>query len=159
EQDVALVNLDVAGHVALREALVMVVDGDGQDALGTVLADHVLVEFLLDGARRGDVGERRPGAVAAALLLVDDGLAQLDALAADVDVAGPFHEGADLAIVLAAEGAVRVAIPARPSLGPILRSSVASIFGRHAVSFGGRSGSRRPGLGLGCLRKAVGSGR
>ena len=35
----------------------------------------------------------RLGAAAAALFLVDDRLAQLDALAADVDVAGPSTRG------------------------------------------------------------------
>ena len=40
---------------------------------------------------------------AAALFLVEDRLAEVDALAADVDVAGPFDQRADVAIALAAE--------------------------------------------------------
>src|SRR5207253_1088665 len=103
QQDVALVDLDVAGDVTLAEALVVVVDGDRQDALGPLLANDVGVELLLDGARRRDVGEGRPGAGAAAFLLVDDRLAQLDALAADVNVAGAFNEWPDLAVILPAE--------------------------------------------------------
>ena len=55
---------------------------------------------------------------AAPLLLVDDRLAQLDALAADVDVARALDEGADVAVAFAAEGTVGVAvaagIPGRP---------------------------------------------
>ena len=113
EQDVALIDLDVAvALVAEAEALVVVVDGDREDLLGAVLADDVLVELVLDGARRGDVGDERLGDAAAAFLLVDDRLAQLDALAADVDVAGPFDERADVAVALAAERTVGVAVPA-----------------------------------------------
>ena len=41
-------------------------------------------------------------------LLVEDRLAELDAFAADVDVAGTFHQGANVAIALAAERAVGV---------------------------------------------------
>jgi hypothetical protein len=44
------------------------------------------------------------------LLLVDDRLAQLDALTADVHVARPFDEGSDVAVALAAEGAVGVTV-------------------------------------------------
>src|SRR5262249_14999596 len=109
QQDVALVDLDVAvALVAEAEALVVVVDGDGEDLLCPVLADDVLVELLLEGPRGGDVGEEGLGPAAPALLLVDDGLAQLDALAADVDVAGPLDQRADLPVALAAERAVGV---------------------------------------------------
>jgi len=75
--------------VAQAEALVVVVDGHGQDLLGPVLADHVLVQFLLDAPGGGDVGKEGLGIVPAPLLLVNDRLAQLDALAADVDIARP----------------------------------------------------------------------
>ena len=89
----------------------MVVDRDRQDLLGSTLADHVRVELLLDGARRRDVGRRglRPAAL---LLLVDDRLAQFDALAADVDVARTLDQWADVAVAAAAERAVRVAVAA-----------------------------------------------
>src|SRR5262249_59418559 len=90
------------------EALVVVVNGDGEGLLGPVLADDVLVEFVLDGARRGDVGDRGAAGAAAALLLVNDRLTQLDTLAADEDVAGAFDERADVAVPLAAERAVGV---------------------------------------------------
>ena len=45
---------------------------------------------------------------AAASFLVEDRLAEVDALAADVDVAGPFDQRADVAIALAAERTVGV---------------------------------------------------
>ena len=81
---------------------------------------------------RGDgmFGERLLGGAAAALLLVDDRLAQLDALAADVDVAGALDEGADVAVALAAERAVGVAVAAggagglRPPVSPVVRSAI-----------------------------------
>ena len=88
----------------------MVVHGHGQDLLGPLLADHVLIELLLDGAGRRDMREQRLGRAAAPFFLVDDRLAQLDALAADIDVARSFDEGADVAIAFAAKGAVGVAV-------------------------------------------------
>ena len=114
QEDVALVDLDVAAAVvAEAEPLVVVVDGDGEDLLGPLLADDVLVELLLDRrAATGMLDDGGFGAAAALLLLVDDRLAELDALAADVDVAGPFDERADVAVALAAEGAVGVAVAA-----------------------------------------------
>ena len=84
QQDVGLLQLDVrvAGHHHLH-ALVVVVDGHRERALGGVLADDVLVEDLVDLARLGEVleVERRRGGE----LLVDDLVAEIDALVADVD--------------------------------------------------------------------------
>jgi hypothetical protein len=58
------------------------VDGDREHLLADVLADHVLIELGDDFARRGNAVEERLGAAAAALLLLQDGLAEVDALAA-----------------------------------------------------------------------------
>src|SRR5208283_4306312 len=93
------------------------------------------IELFLDGARRGYVGEERLGAAPPPLLLIDDRLTQLDALAADIDVAGAFHEGADLAIALAAEGTVGVAVAPGAPGGLAPPSPSARVFRRHAVSF------------------------
>ena len=71
---------------------------------------------------------------AAALFLVDDRLAQLDAFAADVDVAGPLDEGADVAVALAAEGTVGVAIAPGAAGGLASAPARARVFRRHAVS-------------------------
>src|SRR5260370_35074909 len=49
EQDVRLLQLDVAGHLAMGDALVVVVDRYGPDTLGVVLADHILVQACPDG--------------------------------------------------------------------------------------------------------------
>ena len=100
------------GVLAVDQPLVVVVDGDGQDLLGAVLVDHVLVELLLDLARGRDVGEEGLGDPPAPSLLVEDRLAELDAFAADVDVAGAFDQRADVAVALAAEGAIGVLLGA-----------------------------------------------
>src|SRR5262249_40035385 len=139
-------DLDVAvGLVGKAEALVVVVDGHGQDLLGPVLADHVLVQFLLDGPRGGDVGEQGLGAAPAPLLLVDDRLAQLDALAADVDVVGPLDQGADVAVALAAEGTIGVPVPPGVPGGLAPASPCARVFRRHAVSFTSAPPGKRSG--------------
>jgi hypothetical protein len=61
----------------------VVVDGDGERPLGGLLADHVLLEDGVDLLRLRQVLEleaRRSGQ-----LLVDDLVAEIDALVADVD--------------------------------------------------------------------------
>ncbi len=103
QQDVGLLQLDlgVAGLHHLH-ALVVVVDGDRQRALGGLLADHVLVEHVVDLPRLGEVleVEHRRGRE----LLVDDLVAEIDALVADVDP-GPGDQLLDLPLGLAAEAA------------------------------------------------------
>ena len=127
QQDVRLVQLDLGlGVFAVDQPLVVVVHGDRQDLLGPFLADHVGVELLLDLARRGDVGEERLGDAAPLPLLVEDRLAELDAVAADVDVAGTFHQGTDIAVALAAERAVGILLGAA-------RGSRSSCCHRHFV--------------------------
>ena len=91
--------------------------------------------LLLDLARRGDVGEELSCWCRGASFLVEDRLAQLDALAADVDVARPFDQRADVAIALAAERTEGVAVAAGAAGRLAARPSRARVFGRHAVSF------------------------
>ena len=103
QQDVRLLQLDVV-VIGLHhlDALVVVVDGHRERALGLLLADHVLVEDVVDLPRLGevlDVEARRSGE-----LLVDDLVAEIDALVADVD-AGAGDQLLDLALRLAAEAA------------------------------------------------------
>ena len=88
---------------AVHQPLVVAVHGDGQHALGRFLADHVFVELGDDLARRGDAGEELLARAAALALLVENRLAELDALAADVDVARSFDQRSDVAIALATE--------------------------------------------------------
>jgi hypothetical protein len=80
----------------------VVVDGDRERPLGVLLSDDVLVQDLVDLPRLGQVlqledGRRRQ-------LLVDDLVAEIDALVADVD-AGAGDQLLDLPLRLAAEAA------------------------------------------------------
>ncbi|KAG1533238.1 hypothetical protein G6F50_015938 [Rhizopus delemar] len=59
QQDVRLRQFDVVVLLPALDALVVVVHGHGQGALGAVLADHVLVENLEDLARLGQRTARR----------------------------------------------------------------------------------------------------
>ena len=108
QQDVALLQLDVA--VARRhhvDALVVVVDGHGQRALGLLLAHHVVVQDVVDVTRarqRLGVEADRGGE-----LLVDDLVAEIDALVADVH-AGAGDELLDLPLRLAAEAAEQLVV-------------------------------------------------
>ena len=108
QQDVGLLQLDVgvAGHHHLH-ALVVVVDRHRQRALGGVLPDDVLVQDLVDLARLWqalDVERRRRRE-----LLVDDLVAEVDALVADVD-AGAGDQLLDLSLGLAAEAAQQLLV-------------------------------------------------
>jgi hypothetical protein len=81
----------------------VVVDGDRERLLGGLLADDVLLQDLVDLARLGQVLELdRAGRLGQ--LLVDDLVAEVDALVADVD-AGAGDQLLDLALRLAAEAA------------------------------------------------------
>src|SRR5438093_608974 len=95
---------DLARLAARLDPLVVVVDRDGEDFLRPLLADHVLVEDILD--LRG-LGKR---AELAALLLFpllgDDVVAELDALVADVDRRAR-DQFADVVLALPAEGALQ----------------------------------------------------
>ncbi len=113
QQDVRLIELDVGIRLlAVDQPLVMVVDCDRQDLLGAFLTDHVGIELLLDLARGWDVGEERLGHASTSTFLVEDRLAQLDAVAADVNVARTFHQRADIPVALAAERAIGILLGA-----------------------------------------------
>ena len=102
QEDVRLLQLDVVVGRAHLHALVVVVDGDGERALGGLLADHVLVQQRVDLGRAREVVEvevRGSGE-----LLVDDLVAEVDALVADVDP-GAGDQLLDLPLALAAEAA------------------------------------------------------
>ena len=89
------------------DALVVVVDGDRESALGLVLADDVVVEGGVDVARLGQLleVERRRSRE----LLVDDLVAEVDALVADVH-ARAGDELLDLPLRLAAEAAEELVV-------------------------------------------------
>ena len=85
----------------------MVVDGNREGALGGVLADHVLVQDLIDLARLGKVLELEDGR--RGQLFVDDLVTEIDALVADVD-AGSSDQLLDLSLRLAAEAAEKLLV-------------------------------------------------
>src|SRR6478736_6187362 len=110
EQDVGLGDVDMVGvlldrpRLARLDALVVVVDRDGERLLGGVLAAHVVLEELEDLARLGQLVEAQLGGLGE--LLLDDLVAEVDALVADVD-ARTGDEFLDLLLRLAAEGALQ----------------------------------------------------
>src|SRR3989440_254659 len=104
QENVGFLQLDVAIVVARLDPFVVVVDGDGEDLLGALLADHVLVEDVLD---LGGLGQRADlPRLLLFPLLGDDVVAELDALVADVD-GGARDQLADVVLALAAERALQ----------------------------------------------------
>ncbi len=91
------------GVAAGLDPLVVVVDGDGERLLGLVLADDVAVEELVDLARLRQLVEAELAGLGE--LLLDDLVAEVDALVADVD-AGARDQLLDLLLALSAEGAL-----------------------------------------------------
>ena len=139
QQDVRLLQLHLAVvHLAHPDALVVVVDGDRERPLGLLLRDDVVVEDGVDVHRAREIVEverdrRRQ-------LLVDDLVAEIDALVADVD-AGAGDELLHLALALAAEAAEQLLVS-------VARSGHVSPFtpnSRYALGPHGLSGGRSPG--------------
>ena len=106
EQDVRLVELDVVVAQRRRvDALVVIVDRDGERLLRLLLPDHVLVERVLDLLRRRDLRDRFRDL--ALFVLREDLVAERDALVADVDGRAG-DELPDRVLRLAAERAAQV---------------------------------------------------
>jgi len=82
----------------------VVVDRDRKRPLGRILADHELLEEVEDLAWLGQLVEPQLGRLGE--LLLDDLVAQVDALVADVHT-GPGDELLDLLLALATEGALQ----------------------------------------------------
>jgi hypothetical protein len=108
EQDVALLQLGLVGLALRVDALVVVVDRDGDDLLRHLLADDVVVEDAADLLRL-----RHTAVPLLPLFLLDflceDVVAQRDALVADVDGRSS-DELFDLLLTLATKGAAQVAV-------------------------------------------------
>ena len=110
EEDVGLGDVDVVGvlladrGLTRLDALVVVVDRDGERLLRDVLADDVLLEEVEDLARLGELVE--PQLARLRELLLDDLVAEVDALVADVDTRAG-DELLDLLLRLATEGALQ----------------------------------------------------
>src|SRR5204863_478789 len=135
---------DVPGDQLRVDALVMVVDGHGEDLLRPLLADHVLVEDLLD---LGRLRHRRRGGEILFLVALfgDDVVTEVDALVADVD-RGSGDQLAHLVLALPAEGADEVAGAVIPVLGHLAAPFGQVPFtlpGRETMSSSGSSDSRK----------------
>ena len=89
------------------DALVVVVDRDGERPLGLFLRDDVVVQHRVDVPRAGQVVEVELGR--SGQLLVDDLVAEIDALVADVD-AGAGDQLLDLSLALPAEAAEKLLV-------------------------------------------------
>src|SRR6266571_441125 len=102
QEDVGLGELDLVLAPLLRDldALVVVVNGDGQLLLGGVLADDVLVEELLDLVGNGE--GRLVGAALDPAVVRDDVVADIHALVADED-GGAGNELPDVVLIFIAE--------------------------------------------------------
>ncbi len=112
QQDVRLLQLDVAFLGPHLNALVVVVDRDCERALRLFLRDDVLVESAVDLGRAGKVLEVE--GARSGQLLVDDLVAEIDALVADVDT-WTCDELLDLALRFPAEAAEKLLVSfARP---------------------------------------------
>ena len=104
EEDVGLLQLDLGVGVPARlDPLVVVVHGDGQDLLGPLLPDDVVVEKGEDLRGLGQLIEVDLRALGQ--LLLDDVVAQVDALVTDVD-AGTGDQLLDLLLRLPAKRAL-----------------------------------------------------
>jgi hypothetical protein len=97
-----------------------------------LLADDVLIELGDDLARRRDAIEEGLRRAAAALFLLEDRLAEVDALAADIDIARALDERAYVAVAFAAERTEGVLFR-----GAGTTSSSAQVFScGHVIPFG-----------------------
>ena len=103
EEDVRLLQLDIALDLTTTDPLVVVVDGDGELLLGVFLAHHVVVEIRVDLDRLGQLGEG--DFLGGGELFFDDLVTEIDALVADVD-ARPGDQFLDLLLRLPAEAAL-----------------------------------------------------
>ena len=61
QQNVGLLQLNAFGRGLVLQALVVVVDRNGQHTLGTLLTDHVVVEMLIELLRRRDRSRQNIG--------------------------------------------------------------------------------------------------
>jgi hypothetical protein len=84
------------------------VDRDGKDLFRVLLTNYVFVEMRNDFTRSGNLRKELFAGSAPASFLFEDRLAELDAFAADIDIAGPFDQGSYIAIALSTKRTERV---------------------------------------------------
>ena len=120
QQHVGLLQLHIAA-LAAEDALVVVVDRDGQHTLCLVLTDHILIQTFLDLGRGQDVDIQivrrldvctvrtagRSGAFGLIRLVGKQVVAQADAFAADIDTGADDHT-LHFVLMLSAEAADQI---------------------------------------------------
>src|SRR5439155_9197848 len=106
QKNVALLQLDLVDLHPGVDTLVVVVDRDREDFLGSVLADHVLVQLVVDLLGWGKLCNRRLSPTSRSALLVNYLAAELDAFVADINGAGTRDKTANLILALPAERTV-----------------------------------------------------
>jgi hypothetical protein len=104
QKNVGFRELDIRVFPGMIEPLVMIVDGDGEDALRVILTDHIIVKDCADLHRRRHAIARLDEA--GFVLLADNVHAEFDAFIAD-EHGRPGNELADLMLALPAERAVK----------------------------------------------------
>ena len=114
QHDVRLGDLDVVGLPAVAQPLVVIVHCNSENALGLVLADHIVVKDLayLFGRRNAVLGLHQGGLA----LLPDDVHAKLDAFIAD-EYGRAGNELPDLMLALPAEAAIQGVAGVAPGFG------------------------------------------
>ena len=114
QHDVRLGDLDLVALPAVAEALVVIVHRNSENALGLVLADHVVVENLADflGRRHAVLGLHQGGLA----LLPDDVHAEFNAFIAD-EHCRTGNELTNLVLALTAEAAIQRIAGIAPGLG------------------------------------------
>ncbi len=108
QKNIGFAEFDVAGLLVQKDALVVVVNRDGEFLLGAVLADDVAIEELLDLRRAGKPACGGRGLLA--LFILENGLADADTFVADVRariVRRRTNQLLDLLLSLMAEGAAQ----------------------------------------------------
>ena len=94
-----------SGTFAGAQALIVIVNGDGEGLLSVVLSDDELIEEFLDLSGAGNAVEKRLGGGELALFLANDVVCEIDTVGTDVDIGGSFDHGPDVAAGFAAEAA------------------------------------------------------
>ena len=87
KQDVRLVDFNIMLVVGHKQSLVVAMHRNGENAFGGILANDVVFKFGDNLARRRYLGEQLLATAATFALLIENALTQLDAFAADVNVA------------------------------------------------------------------------
>jgi hypothetical protein len=106
KKNVALLQLHVSGHHLGLDPFVMIVHGYGKDLFGSLLADHVLIQDLLDLVGLRHIRARSENFLVVALLC-DDVVAEIDAFVADVN-GRPRYQFSDFVLALSAKRANEV---------------------------------------------------